>query len=126
MREFLAESKGGTLTLTLNRPRALNSLTDAMLSGLADAVVKAGRDASVRFIVLAAAGRTFCAGADLKEMTKRDSAGEVGRAQLDSLVATCGKPVIAAIDGFCLAGGLELALRCDIRIATEPSTFGLP
>jgi len=60
-------------------------------------------------------------------MSQRDAAGHVGVATVtEDAVATCGKPVIAAIDGYCLAGGLELSLRCDIRIATEKSTFGLP
>jgi enoyl-CoA hydratase/carnithine racemase len=125
--ELRYEKRGHTALITLNRPGQMNALNTALREAINDAIADGEADDRIlSFIITGEGGRAFCAGADLKEMTKRDSAGEVGRAQLDSLVATCGKPVIAAIDGFCLAGGLELALRCDIRIATEQSTFGLP
>jgi len=125
--ELRYEKRGHTALITLNRPGQMNALNTALREAINDAIADGEADDNIlSFIITGEGGRAFCAGADLKEMTKRDHEGEIGRVQLDSLVATCGKPVIAAIDGFCLAGGLELALRCDIRIATEQSTFGLP
>jgi enoyl-CoA hydratase/carnithine racemase len=125
--ELRYEKRGHTALITLNRPGQMNALNTALREAINDAIADGEADDNILcFIITGEGGRAFCAGADLKEMTKRDHEGEVGRGPLESLVATCGKPVIAAIDGFCLAGGLELALRCDIRIATEQSTFGLP
>jgi enoyl-CoA hydratase/carnithine racemase len=125
--ELRYEKRGHTALITLNRPGQMNALNTALREAINDAIADGEADDRIlSFIITGEGGRAFCAGADLKEMTKRDSEGEVGRGPLESLVATCGKPVVAAIDGFCLAGGLELALRCDIRVATEQSTFGLP
>jgi len=125
--ELRYEKRGPTAYLTLNRPEAMNALNTALREAINDAIADGESDDRIlSFVIAGEGGKAFCAGADLKEMTRRDSEGDVGRGPLDSAVATCTKPVIAAIDGFCLAGGLELALRCDIRIATEKSTFGLP
>src|SRR5215475_5198752 len=125
--ELRYQKRGHTAFITLNRPGQMNALNTGLREAINDAITDGEADDNIlSFIITGEGGRAFCAGADLKEMTKRDHEGDVGRAQVDSLVATCGKPVIAAIDGFCLAGGLELALRCDIRLATEQSTFGLP
>jgi enoyl-CoA hydratase/carnithine racemase len=125
--ELRYEKRGHTAFITLNRPGQMNALNTPLREAINDAISDGEADDRIlSFIITGEGGRAFCAGADLKEMTSRDAQGEVGRGPLESLVATCGKPVIAAIDGYCLAGGLELALRCDIRIATEQSTFGLP
>ncbi len=125
--ELRYEKRGHTAFITLNRPGQMNALNTPLREAINDAIADGEADDRIlSFIITGEGGRAFCAGADLKEMTSRDAQGEVGRGPLESLVATCGKPVIAAIDGYCLAGGLELALRCDIRIATEQSTFGLP
>ena len=125
--ELRYEKRGHTAFITLNRPGQMNALNTPLREAINDAIADGEADDRIlSFIITGEGGRAFCAGADLKEMTSRDAQGDVGRGPLESLVATCGKPVIAAIDGYCLAGGLELALRCDIRIATEQSTFGLP
>ena len=126
-KELRYEKRGHTAYVTLNRPEAMNALNTALRVAINEAIADGEADDRIlSFIITGEGGKAFCAGADLKEMTRLDAEGDVGRGPLESAVATCGKPVIAAIDGFCLAGGLELALRCDIRLATERSTFGLP
>lgn len=125
--ELRYEKRDRKAYLTLNRPDQMNALNTPLRMALNEAIEEGERDDDVLvFIITGEGGRAFCAGADLKEMTQRDQQGQFGMAVTKDDVADCGKPVIAAIDGFCLAGGLELALRCDIRIATEKSTFGLP
>jgi enoyl-CoA hydratase/carnithine racemase len=127
-KELRYEKRGHTAYLTLNRPEAMNALNTALRVAINEAIADGEADDRVlSFIISGEGGKAFSAGADLKEMTRLDTEGaDAGRGPLESAVATCSKPVIAAIDGYCLAGGLELALRCDIRIATEKSTFGLP
>jgi enoyl-CoA hydratase/carnithine racemase len=125
--ELRYEKRDRVAYLTLNRPEAMNALNTELRRAINDAIEDGEQDDQVlAFIVTGEGGRAFCAGADLKEMTRRDAEGQVGRGIGEDALAVCSKPVIAAIDGYCLAGGLELALRCDIRIATEKSTFGLP
>jgi enoyl-CoA hydratase/carnithine racemase len=100
-------------------------------NGLWDSFEEATNDDDVLVCVLIGdGGRAFCAGADLKEMTERDqsvgqNAPQVAKSGM-SHVSECSKPVIAAIDGYALAGGMQLSSRCDIRIATEKSMFGMP
>ena len=116
--------------LTLNRPEAMNALSIELIKAIDAAVDEAEADSDILvLIVIGEGGRAFSAGADLKQMSALDAKGEASKfmasVRSDKLAA-CSKPVIAAIDGYCLAGGLELSLRCDIRIATAKSTFGLP
>lgn len=119
--------------LTLNRPQARNAMNRELRDALMEALQRVRQDADIRVGILTGAGGTFCAGADLKER----AAG--GRAATDTVAAIVEadrlqrfstmpmeKPLIAAIDGYCLAGGLELALICDIRICTPAARFGLP
>ena len=127
-KEVLYEKRDGRAYIRLNRPEALNALNEALRAGIAEAIADGEEDDGITcFIVIGEGGKAFCAGADLKELARRGAGGTLGEAALpDEVVARCRKPVIAAIDGYCLAGGLELALRCDIRVATEASQFGLP
>ncbi|PKZ63826.1 enoyl-CoA hydratase [Gordonia terrae] len=117
-------------TVTLNRPSAHNALTVPMLRQLAEAIDDARTDSQVRAIVLTGAGRrAFSAGGDLGQLIPRLTAGE-----LEILVPDPAKrffsdvftPIIAAVNGLCLAGGLEMLLGTDIRIASDRAIFGLP
>jgi enoyl-CoA hydratase/carnithine racemase len=124
------EVREGAAWLTFNRPDAMNALNAPLRQAIVEAVATAERDDEVTALVLCGAGgRAFCAGADLKEIAERD-ANSPGRAthapNVFTALRSCRKPAIAAIDGHCLAAGLEVASLCDIRVATEASSFGLP
>jgi 2-(1,2-epoxy-1,2-dihydrophenyl)acetyl-CoA isomerase len=129
--EFLSETKEGVLTLTLNRPDALNALTGTMLKGLTEAVTKAGRDKAARVIVLAGAGRAFSAGADLGDAKKRMAAGtfehgdELRRAfnPLILAIRRVEKPVVAVVQGTAAGAGASLALACDLKICAAEAKF---
>ena len=129
--EYLSVNKDGVLTLTLNRPDALNALTSTMLRGLTDAITKAGRDKTVRVVVIAAAGRAFSAGADLGDVKKRMSDdkfehGEELRKSFNPLILAIRrieKPVIAVVQGTAAGAGASLALACDLKICSVESKF---
>lgn len=128
---------GAVLLVTIDRPEARNALTLAMSRALADAWLELRDDESLRVGVLTGEGeKAFCAGADIREIgawyrsltpaaRQRRGEREPGLGGLTRNLDP-GKPVIAAVNGACLAGGLELALACDLRIAAEHATFGLP
>ena len=121
----------GIAQITLNRPEAMNSISSAMAAELARACAELAAAPEVRVVVFGAAGeRAFCAGADLKEragMTDADILRQrpVIRAVFGALLALP-QPAIAAVHGFALGGGCELALSCDLVVADETATFGLP
>lgn len=131
---LLSETRGHIRLLTINRPERMNSLSPEMSDALIKAFVDAGADPDVRVIVLTAVGeRAFCAGADLKARAEEDAAGKpfqplLSRVQryLFEVVYETIKPTIAALNGPAVAGGMELALACDIRIAADHVTLGLP
>jgi enoyl-CoA hydratase/carnithine racemase len=116
--------------VTINRSEALNALNRHLVAELRSALDSLEQDQNVRVIVLTGSGRAFVAGADIKEMTGLSvtAAYEVAVEvkALNDKIVSCPKPVIAAINGYCLGGGLELALACDIRIASTNAVFGLP
>jgi len=122
------EVKDRIAWVTLNNPERMNALSTGIQNGLYDSFEEAANDDDVLVIILTSeGGRAFCAGADLKEMTERDRTGAAGTAKSGSQKVTeCLKPIIAAIDGYALAGGMQLAARCDIRVATQKSTLGMP
>ncbi len=123
---------GGTAIaeIVLDRPEAMNALSTAMAARLARVCADLAADREIRVIVLAAAGKAFCVGADLKERAAMSDAGfmaqrPVFRAAFGAVLALP-QPVIAAVHGYALGGGCELALSCDLIVADETAEFGLP
>jgi enoyl-CoA hydratase/carnithine racemase len=117
--------------ITLNRPDALNAINNDIRQALPDAIDAADANPDVRVIVLRGAGpRAFCAGADIKEFAAVDAPAIYRQERVHrhwiAAFDRAAKPVIAAIHGHCLGGGLEIALACDIRIAATDASFGLP
>lgn len=118
----------GVLRITLHRPEALNALNTALLGELAQVLADTDRDDAIRAVVLTGSRRAFAAGADINEMAERDLVGMLDdpRQRHWAAIARFSKPIVAAINGFTLGGGCELAMHADIRIAGEDAKFGQP
>jgi len=128
---LLYEASGGVATITVNRPKVGNALNRATLGELEAAFTAVQKDAAVRAAIVTGAGeKFFVAGADINELKENTplSAKEIARRGqlLFSFVERLGKPVVAAINGFCLGGGLELASACTFRTASKNAVVGLP
>ena len=122
--------EGAAATVTISRPQSLNALNSRFFQEMDALLVELGRRDEVKVVIITGEGKAFVAGADIAEMvTKTQSEGQAfssaGQKTFRSL-ELFGKPVIAAINGFALGGGLELALACDIRIASSKAKFGQP
>ncbi len=118
----LTEKRGRVLLITLNRPDAMNSINGALAQGLADAITTLNTDAGLTAAVLTGNGRGFSAGMDLKAFSRgEDMSGLFGFVR-----GSAEKPLIAAVEGFALAGGLELALTCDLIVGAKGAKFGIP
>src|SRR6476659_3013246 len=117
-------------TLTINRPDKLNALNDATIAELGHAIDQIRIDDSIGGVILTGAGRAFVAGADISELSGQTPVLAKARARAGQDVfrrfETCPKPVIAAVNGFALGGGCELAMACHIRIASDAAKFGQP
>ncbi|MEU7690778.1 crotonase/enoyl-CoA hydratase family protein [Microbispora sp. SCL1-1] len=117
---------GGVAVVTINRPKARNAVNGAVARGIAAAMDELDGSPDVSAIVLTGAGGTFCAGMDLKGFLTGDMPVVEGRGFGGITEAPPKKPVLAAVEGYALAGGFELALSCDIIVASEEAKFGLP
>ena len=122
----LTEAAGGVLLITLNRPEARNAVNLAVAEGIAAAVDRLDADAELQVGILTGAGGAFCAGMDLKAFVAGEHpfVGERGFAGL--VQAPPRKPLIAAIEGFAVAGGFEIALACDLIVAARDARLGIP
>lgn len=138
---LLYEKQGGVATITFNRPEARNAISPEVACRLADAFADANTDDAVRVVILTGAGdKAFCSGGDLARMLPLLTGARAPEDEWDRRLLADGevmsrsalrdyefdKPIIAAINGACLAGGMETMLATDIRIAAEHATFGLP
>ncbi|MGH3402642.1 MAG: crotonase/enoyl-CoA hydratase family protein [Streptosporangiaceae bacterium] len=122
----LTEVSDGVGVVTINRPEARNAVNGAVARGIAAAVDELDGRADVSVLVLTGAGGTFCAGMDLKGFLAGDAPVVEGRGFGGIVEQPPAKPVIAAVEGYALAGGFELALACDLVVASETARFGLP
>ena len=119
-------------TLTLNRPERLNALGDTLRDDLFDAVTKSAADPNVGVLVITGAGRGFCSGGDVKSMSERNQSGQVSalgeklapmRDRIILAMRDCPKPVIAAVNGAAAGAGMNMALACDMRVASTAAKF---
>ena len=124
----LSEPDQGVLTITLHRPEALNALNTQLLAELADQLTMAEANADIKAVVITGSSRAFAAGADVHEMASLDAVGVLQDPRVDSWkrITAFKKPLVAAVNGFCLGGGCELAMHADIIIAGEEAKFGQP
>jgi enoyl-CoA hydratase/carnithine racemase len=133
---LLHDRQGPVAVLTLNRPAARNSLSEALLDALTEAWSSLAQDRGVRAVVLAANGPAFCAGHDLKELTNRRSDADGGRAYFQHIMTICSsmmqqivalpQPVIAAVQGVASAAGCQLVASCDLAVASASAGFATP
>jgi enoyl-CoA hydratase len=126
---LIVETADGVALIRFNRPDALNAFNDQLMNELTAALDAAEADDGVRCIVLTGSERAFAAGADIKEMASKDYAGAYKENFITrnwERVTRCRKPVIAAVSGFALGGGCEVAMMCDFIIAAENAKFGQP
>ncbi len=131
---LLREDLDGVAVLTLNRPKARNTLSDATIAALSEALALIAGDKAVRAVVLAATGPAFCAGHDLKEMTAHRSDKDRGRAYFTDLFGRCSammqaivrlpQPVIASVHATATAAGCQLVASCDLAVAARSANFG--
>jgi enoyl-CoA hydratase/carnithine racemase len=133
---LLREDIAGVGVLTLNQPGSRNSLSEAMLEALSDALTAIAHDRSVRVVVLAANGPAFCAGHDLKEFTRHRADPDHGRAYFEHVMTSCSammqqivrlpQPVIAAVQATATAAGCQLVASCDLAVASRSAKFATP
>ncbi|MFJ8671935.1 crotonase/enoyl-CoA hydratase family protein [Streptomyces sp. NPDC093589] len=120
------ETVGHTLVVTIDRPQARNAVNAAVAQGIAEAVDLLESDPELRVGVIQGAGGTFSAGMDLKAAARGESSEVPGKGFAGIVEAETRKPLIAAVEGFAMGGGFEIALSCDLIVAAEDAAFALP
>jgi len=133
---LLRQNIGSIRVLTLNRPEARNSLSEGLIAELQAALTETRDDAEVRAVVIAAHGKAFCAGHDMKELSARRADADRGRAYFAEIMTACSammqaivqspKPVVAAVQAIATAAGCQLVASCDLAVASETATFATP
>jgi len=127
--EILCTVQDGIATLTLNRPEKRNALNTAALEQLAGHLDILEHHKDVRVVVFRGAGKAFCAGRDLRELGQQQQSSDIPRIDITQVfhkIERCRHPTIAMVHGDALAGGCELALHCDLRVAADVARFGMP
>ncbi len=130
---IISQRDGDILTVTIDRPQKLNAFTNDMYRAFGEVFLAATNDTAVRCILLRASGeRAFCVGSDIAEFNatlgqpdRQIADTRIGRAAMDAMAA-CPHPIIGALQGVCVGGGLQIATLCDLRLATENTRFGIP
>ena len=122
----LTEVADGVMTITINRPKAKNAVNKDVAEGIATALDALEADDSTHVVILTGAGGTFCSGMDLKAFVTGETPYVEGRGFAGMVQRSTDKPLIAAVEGYALAGGCELAITCDLIIAADNSKFGIP
>lgn len=125
---IVEKPKNGVVCIKLNRPESKNAIRTLMLSELASSLIDCENNIDVRCVILTGEGENFAAGADIKEMAKLDAVGVLNdqRVQYWQQINNFSKPIIAAVNGYCMGGGCELAMHADIIIAGRSAKFGQP
>ena len=118
----LTERRGRVMVITLNRPEAMNAINGALSEGLRSAVQELDSDSGLTAGVVTGAGKGFCSGMDLKAFSRGEDIGPM----LEFVRNGAAKPLVGAVEGFALAGGLELALSCDLLVAARGAKLGIP
>jgi enoyl-CoA hydratase len=128
MSVVLVEQDGAVGILRLNRPEVLNALNSAVMEALAEQLTRWDRDPSVRVVILTGNDKAFAAGADIAEMAERTPVEMLQSAQITrwEAIRQFSKPLVAAVSGWALGGGMELAMLCDLVVASETARFGQP
>ena len=124
--EVLTEVENGILIVTINRPEAKNAMTKAASEAIAAAMDRLDAEDDLRVGILTGAGGTFCSGMDLKGFLRGESPSVEGRGFGGVVQAPPAKSLIAAVEGYALAGGLELMIACDLVVANDKAKFGIP
>lgn len=122
----LFEKRGRIGIITLNRPEKANTISDSLIDGITAAIAEFESDDAIRALVVTGAGKHFCGGADLKELSPNKFMAISGSARVGIEFDRVSKPVIAAINGAAMGGGLEIALTCDFRYIDSEAKIGLP
>jgi enoyl-CoA hydratase len=124
--EVLTQQQDGVLIITINRPEAKNAVNRAVAEGIAAAMEQLDSDKALNAAIITGAGGTFCSGMDLKAFLKGEFPVVQGKGFAGFIEAPPRKPLIGAVDGYALAGGMEIATACDLLVANKDAKFGIP